>query len=88
MDIISIVRTAFSVLTWLIIARVILSWIRLDPSNPIVNFIYEFTEPILAPFRRIMPKAGGLPIDFSPILAFLVIRLVEGLVISLLLNLR
>ncbi|MGF7185039.1 YggT family protein [Desulfitispora alkaliphila] len=84
MEIIGIVRTAFSVLTWLIIARVLLSWIRLNPYNPVVKFIYEFTEPILAPFRRIMPSLGGLPIDFSPILALFAIRFVEMLIIRFL----
>jgi YggT family protein len=62
--IIQIVETAFTVLVWLIIGRCILSFIRHDPYHPIIKFIYEVTEPVMSPFRRLLPPAGGL--DFSP----------------------
>ncbi|QNB45157.1 YggT family protein [Thermanaerosceptrum fracticalcis] len=76
------VRIAFEVLDWLIIIRVLLSWVRHDPYNPIFRFIYEITEPVLAPFRRLM--GGRMVVDFSPIVAIFVIQLVEMLVIDLL----
>jgi YggT family protein len=58
--IIQIVETAFTVLVWLIIGRCILSFIRHDPYHPIIKFIYEVTEPVMSPFRRLLPPAGGL----------------------------
>jgi YggT family protein len=57
---------------WLaILIRVILSWFPVDPSNPIIRIIWEITEPILAPFRRVIPRIGMF--DLSPLAAFLVI---------------
>ena len=77
-----IVTTAFRVLFFIIIARVILSWIPIgSPNNVIINFIYEITEPILAPIRKLIPIP--LPLDFSPIIALLLIRLLEGFILGL-----
>jgi len=80
-QLIKIVQVAFNVLTYLVIARILLSFIRHNPYQPVIRFIYEITEPIMAPFRRLIPPVGG--IDFSPIILFFVIRLVEGLVIDI-----
>ena len=80
--IIVIVNTAFTVLIWLIIGRCILSFVSHNPYQPIIKFVYDITEPIMSPFRRLLPSAGG--IDFSPILAILALSLVQNLVIRLL----
>lgn len=66
----------FDVIDWLIIIRCFLSFIPMVYSIKIFRIIYEITEPILAPFRKLLFKssfAKNIPIDFSPILAFLVI---------------
>ncbi|MBO8158578.1 YggT family protein [Thermosyntropha sp.] len=76
-----LIDIAFSVLAWLIIARCVLSFIRHNPYQPIIKFIYDVTEPVMAPFRRLLPPAGG--IDFSPILAILAVYLVQRLVYDL-----
>jgi len=80
--IIQLVNTAFNVLVWLIIARCILSFIRHNPHQPIIKFVYDVTEPVMAPFRRLLPSAGG--IDFSPIITVLALSLIQKLVIDLL----
>ncbi len=66
----------FNIVELLIFIRVILSWISSGPGNPITRGIYGVTEPILSPFRRLMEKSsfGGGMVDFSPIVALLVIR--------------
>lgn len=57
---------------WLaILVRVILSWFTVDQSNPIVRIVWEITEPVLAPFRRVIPRIGMF--DLSPLAAWLVI---------------
>lgn len=65
----------FLVLWLLLIARVLLSWIspRGSSGGAIVAFIYQATEPILAPIRRILPPTGG--IDWSPLVAMLIFSL-------------
>ncbi|MBE0690290.1 MAG: YggT family protein [Anaerolineae bacterium] len=56
----------------LIFARALLSWFpTVDRSNPIVRFIYQATEPILEPIRKLMPK--GSMVDFSPLIVLLII---------------
>jgi YggT family protein len=59
-----------------ILIRVILSWFPVDPSNPIIRIVWEITEPVLAPFRRIIPRIGMF--DLSPLAAWLVISFVAA----------
>lgn len=60
-----------------IIVGALLSWVSPDPYNPLVQAIYGISEPLLAPFRRLIPHLGG--IDFSPILALLCFQILGGL---------
>lgn len=78
-----VVYVAFQVYSWLIFIRVLLSWFPVSPYNPIIKFIYETTEPLLAPMRRILPPSPAMPIDFSPILAIIVLQFIERIVLSL-----
>ena len=70
-----------TVLSWLIIIRALLSWVSPDPFNPIVSFIHAVTEPILAPFRRIMP-GYNIGIDFSPIFALIFIWFLKLFIVN------
>lgn len=66
---------------WIVIARVVLSWVSPDPYNPIVRFITNVTEPILSQIRRRLPVSfGGL--DLSPIIVFLVIMFLRAFVVQ------
>ena len=57
---------------WILVGRVIVSWVNADYHNPIVRFLYAATEPVLDPMRRRMPLlAGGL--DLSPLLLWIAI---------------
>ncbi|WP_018085549.1 YggT family protein [Desulfurispora thermophila] len=76
-----IVNVAFQVYDWLIFIRIILSWIRHNPYQPVIRFIYEVTEPVLGFFRRIIPPLGV--IDISPIAAFFALELLRQLVVGL-----
>lgn len=69
-------------LKWLIIIRALMSWFVSPAStNPIVNLIRRITDPILRPLSELLPNAGGM--DFTPILAFVAIYLLQGVVIRL-----
>lgn len=61
-----------TIANWLIIIRALISWVNPDPYNPIVQFLYKTTEPLLAPFRRLMP-AYSIGLDISPIFALIFI---------------
>jgi len=75
--IISFIRMLIEVLTFAIIARVLLSWFPLRPNHPIVVFLYSITEPILAPLRQITPHLGV--IDITPLIAILLLQLIAYL---------
>ncbi len=57
-----------------IFIRIILSWVGMDPENPVVVFLHEITEPILAPIRQFMPRMGML--DLSPMVAIILLSLI------------
>ncbi len=64
----------------ILLARVLMSWIpNLDQNNPIARFLYQATEPVLAPIRNLLPPLGG--IDLSPLVVFLGISVIIQLVI-------
>jgi YggT family protein len=63
-----------------IFARVIMSWLPLNPDNPIVRVLLNITEPILGPIRRIMPRMGML--DLSPFFALILIGLAERVLVA------
>lgn len=78
-----VIRIAIELMEWLIIARVLLSWVNVGLNNRIAVFIYEMTEPILKPIRSAMPK-GSMPLDFSPVIAIILLELLQWFVFSLL----
>ena len=61
-----------TIANWLVIIRALISWVNPDPSNVIVQFLYKVTEPLLAPFRRLIP-AYTIWLDISPIFALIFI---------------
>lgn len=73
-----ILNIILKALYWAILIRALLSWVNPDPNNPIVQFLYRITEPILAPIRSKMPM---MSIDLSPIIAFLGIVFIQKFLI-------
>lgn len=74
-------------LYWLILIRALISWINPDPYNPIVQFLYKTTEPILDPIRRRLPLGFRFGIDISPIIAFLAIMFLKSFLVRTLFDL-
>ncbi|MEI8344859.1 MAG: YggT family protein [Candidatus Omnitrophota bacterium] len=77
---------AFELITWLIIIRAFLSWVNPDPSNAVVQVVYRLTEPLLMPFRLLIPSYK-LGIDISPLLALLAVIFLKSFLVSTLLGL-
>ncbi len=85
--VIALARVAEIVLTvmyWLILIRALISWVNPDPYNPIVQFLYRTTEPVLEPVRRFIPLLGG--VDISPLVAFLGIIFLKFFLVGTLLE--
>ncbi|MPZ22724.1 MAG: YggT family protein [Dehalococcoidia bacterium] len=76
------VQILFQVLTFAILARVLLSWF-VNPytnPNPVFNFLIEITEPILAPLRAIIPRLGMF--DLSPIVAMIMLQVMARIILD------
>lgn len=79
-SIIGVTALFLKIFFFALIINVILSWVAPGSHNPGAELVNQICEPALAPFRRIVPNLGGL--DISPILAFLVLKLIDMLVIN------
>ena len=77
--VLDVINAAFEAYFVLIFVRIILSWVRHNPYQPIFRFIYEVTEPYLRVFRRIIPPIGM--IDLSPIVAMLALQFIKWMII-------
>ncbi|MCM8765473.1 MAG: YggT family protein [Candidatus Omnitrophica bacterium] len=75
-----VLEIVFTLLWWLILIRAIISWFSPDPFNPLVQFLYQITEPILYPLRKLIPPTFG--VDLSPLLAFLLIVFLKSFLIN------
>lgn len=73
------INLLFNALYILIFIRVILSWIPNLQSSKLAEFVLEVTDPILKPIQKIIPPIGGA-IDISPIIAFLLLQLLQGFI--------
>lgn len=69
------------VLWFLLIARVVLSWTNPRGGGQLTAFVYQATEPILAPIRRILPPTSG--IDWSPLIAMLLLGVIVRVIVRL-----
>ena len=67
-------------LTAAIFVRALLSWFPIDPHNPLVTLLYDITEPILDPLRRVIPRLGM--IDITPLVAILLIQVIGNFAAS------
>ncbi|MBD8482289.1 YggT family protein [Pseudomonas coleopterorum] len=79
-SIIGVTALFLKIFFFAMIISVILSWVAPQSHNPGAELVNQICEPALAPFRRIVPNLGGL--DISPILAFMVLKLLDMLVIN------
>ena len=82
-----LINFAVKIYTLVIIARVVISWVRPDPYNPAVRAIYRLTEPVLYPIRRALVKAtGSIGFDFSPLIAIILLQIFRSIMMRILLS--
>ncbi len=68
--------------SWVLLARALVSWIpNLDPYHPAVQVLYQLTEPVLEPIRRLVPPLGGM-VDVSIIIAFFALIVLRQLLVA------
>ena len=72
----------FALLSFVIIARALVSWLPIDRYHPAVQFLDQITEPIIAPLRRFIPPIGMM--DITPIVALIILQVLQAIVHNLL----
>ena len=73
---IGIIHLVFQAFQILLIARVVLSWIQTDSYHPVIVWIHNLTEPVLAPVRAVIPFKN-MGIDLSPLIVLLLMQMIE-----------
>ena len=80
-----ILNMGLTFLLIMVFARAVISWVQADPYNPIVQFLYTTTEPILIPIRRRLPPMSG--INISPIVVLIVVVFLQRFLVRSLFDL-
>ena len=78
---VNFIRLLVTVLWFLLIARVVLSWTNPTGGGGLTAFIYQVTEPILAPIRRFLPPTSG--VDWSPLIAMLLLGVILRVIVRI-----
>ncbi len=73
--VIGLLGLVINVYFFALLAVIILSWVAPGSNNPALYLLHQLTEPVMAPFRRLLPAMGGM--DFSPILVFILINVIQ-----------
>lgn len=73
--VIGLLALVVNVYFFALLAVIILSWVAPGSNNPALYLLYQITEPVMAPFRKMLPSMGGM--DFSPILVFILINVIQ-----------
>jgi len=78
---VALICTLLGIYSWIIFARIILSWVRVEPGTglaSVASVVYNLTEPVLGPIRAVIPpmRLGVAALDLSPLLVFLVIMII------------
>ncbi len=74
-SVLSLVGLLVKIYFFALLAMIILSWVAPGSNNPAILLLYQITEPVMAPFRKLLPPMGGL--DLSPILVFILINVIQ-----------
>ena len=76
-SVLGVVGLLVNIYFFALLAMIILSWVAAGSRHPAIYLLYQITEPLMAPFRKVLPPMGGM--DFSPILVFILIYRPAGL---------
>ena len=79
---IEIINLLFDLIYFFLVARIVLSWFPHNRYHPIIKIVYNFTDPLLAPFRNMINPIAG--IDLSPIIVFFFLRILKDFLIRFL----
>ena len=71
----SMILGLLNIYMWVVIIRVLISWISPDPDNPVVRLLRSVTDPLIDGLRRVLPRAfWSTGLDFTPLILILLIQ--------------
>lgn len=77
---IEFIKWLLDIYTLVIVAAALISWVNPDPYNPVVQFLRRVTDPVLRPIRQVLSRYQT-GIDFSPLVAILIIQFVQRVIL-------
>lgn len=82
MEIAALLGLIIYLYSFVILARVLMSWVQVDPNSPLARTLIDLTEPVLAPIRNLLPPTAGLDfsLDFSPIIAIVLLQVIGRMI--------
>ncbi len=80
MYLVTFISLLFDVLFWAVLGRSLISWVDPQARWPITRFLFDVTEPVLAPIRRILPQTGFL--DLSAFVVLVLIQILKPIVLG------
>jgi len=80
--IVTILHQIISLYIWVVIIAALITWVRPDPYNPIVQALYKLTEPVYAKIRRYIPTTVG-GVDLSPLILIFALQFIDVFIIKL-----
>lgn len=91
LSLVTAISWLFRIYEFLILIRVLLSWVNVNPyqpviDHPLVRLLYQLTDPVLEPLRRLIPPIGGA-IDISPIVALILLEILQRIILTVLISL-
>ncbi len=81
-----IIHMVINIYIWVVIIAALISWVRPDPYNPIVQTLYRLTEPVYAWIRRYIPTVIG-GIDLAPLILIIALQFFDMFFVRLMLQL-
>jgi YggT family protein len=78
------VGLAFSLYEFIILLRVLMTWINLSPYSTVGRFLCDLADPFLGFFERFMPRALLTPLNFTPVVALIALSFIQSIVMRLL----
>ena len=79
-QVVDILYYTLEVYKWILLIRVLISYVKPDADDKVTRFMFDITDPLIKPARRILPPIAGM--DFSPVLVFLLVALVQYVFLS------
>lgn len=78
----ALIALFIQIYSMIILARVLMSWVQIDPNGPLARTLIDLTEPVLKPIRDLLPPAAGL--DFSPIIVIILLQVLGQILVQML----